>query len=292
MEQADLTIGHLELGLWAAERLGRTGRRVGVDFEDWHSENLPEGPVWRGRYCKQIEARAACVARHLTTTSRAMSSALASAYGVAAPTVVYNGNSVLNCSGDFTPDGPVRLVWFSQTIGAGRGLEDAFRALPLLVGEWRLELIGVASAATRAWIARQLPGAVAARVNITAPVHPSELAGAVQNNDIGLALEVPSCRSRDLTITNKIIQYLQCGLKVAATSTAGQREALQLVPGGGALFNSGDAQSLAAILNQWILGSSQLRGDRRRIRTLANSSLAYERSIPPLLSSVENALAS
>src|SRR5438128_5777719 len=39
-EQADLTIVHSEVGLWVGEHLLKKGLRVGVDFEDWFSEDL------------------------------------------------------------------------------------------------------------------------------------------------------------------------------------------------------------------------------------------------------------
>src|SRR6185369_14297828 len=38
---ADLYIAHSESTLWAAVRLARLGCKVGVDMEDWFSEDLP-----------------------------------------------------------------------------------------------------------------------------------------------------------------------------------------------------------------------------------------------------------
>src|SRR5262245_36074718 len=44
--QADLYIAHSEQALWVAERLRRLGRRVGIDMEDWFSEDLlPEARI-------------------------------------------------------------------------------------------------------------------------------------------------------------------------------------------------------------------------------------------------------
>jgi hypothetical protein len=39
--RADLTIVHSEAGLWVGNQLLNEGFRVGVDFEDWFSEDLP-----------------------------------------------------------------------------------------------------------------------------------------------------------------------------------------------------------------------------------------------------------
>jgi hypothetical protein len=39
--EADLFIAHSEPALFAARELHRRGRRIGVDMEDWYSEDLP-----------------------------------------------------------------------------------------------------------------------------------------------------------------------------------------------------------------------------------------------------------
>ncbi|PON16127.1 hypothetical protein C2W62_20105, partial [Candidatus Entotheonella serta] len=63
-----------------------------------------------------------------------------------------------------------------------------------------------------------------------------ELLSRIAEHDIGLALEQCDCPSRDLTITNKLFQYLLGGLALIATQTQGQAEAIakaqcgQLVP--------------------------------------------------------------
>ena len=55
-ENADLTIVHSEAGLWVGEQLLEMGMRVGVDFEDWFSEDLlPEAR--RTRPVEQLRAR-------------------------------------------------------------------------------------------------------------------------------------------------------------------------------------------------------------------------------------------
>ena len=46
----------------------------------------------------------------------------------------------------------------------------------------------------------------------------------IAEHDIGFAGEQNYCRSRDLTVTNKILHYLLGGLAVIASDTAGQRQ--------------------------------------------------------------------
>src|SRR5207237_6855140 len=53
-ERADLTIVHSEAGLWVGSELLKHGMQVGVDFEDWFSEDLlPQDRV--GRPIKQLK---------------------------------------------------------------------------------------------------------------------------------------------------------------------------------------------------------------------------------------------
>ena len=88
---ADLTIGHQELGLWVTDRLARQGRAVGVDLEDWYSEDLlPNARVRRPvRLLQSLERTALHRGGHVTTTSHALAGRLVDTYGSAEPSVVY-----------------------------------------------------------------------------------------------------------------------------------------------------------------------------------------------------------
>lgn len=294
-ERADLTIAHLEAGLWVGHRLHQEGFRVGVDFEDWHSENYPIGaiPASRRLRYREIERNIANVAAHLTTTSHAMAQALATAFGVAPPVVVYNSVPMQD-GGSSGADrhGPAKLLWFSQTIGAGRGLEDVFSALPRLRGDWTLDLVGRISPETETWVRRNLAPEARDRVRVLPPVPPDRLSELVSHYDVGLALEVPDCRNKDLTVSNKILQYLQCGLFVVATDTAGQREVLEQVPGAGKLYRARDHEQLALILNEHIADTGDHESERGAIRRKANAVFSYENGVPRLLASAERAIAS
>lgn len=291
-ENADLTIVHLEPAFWVGVQLLQEGRRVGADFEDWHSENERPGASrgMAGGFLATLEQRLMQGAVHKTTTSKAMSGALHARYGGGEPEVVYNSVSAPPLR-PRREDGTVRLVWFSQTLGRGRGLEDLFLALPLLRGNWQLELRANASADATAWVRGLVPEALLARVQLCPTVPPDELAAAVAANDIGLALEVPSCRNKDLTASNKIFEYLQSGLVVVASDTAGQREVLDGIPGAGETYASGNPEQLAARLNRWLEAPAGLAALRERIHREANALFAYERQRPRLLASVERALA-
>src|SRR6266849_1864480 len=159
-EKADLTIVHSEAGLWVGCQLLKRGLRVGVDFEDWFSEDLlPQNRV--GRPIKQLRDYEAELMRHADyriTTSHAMANAVSEAYAATAPTVVYTTFPFADrarIDGE-TKDRADRrmpsLHWFSQTIGEGRGLEMLFQALPLISIAVEIHLRGNCPERMRDWL--------------------------------------------------------------------------------------------------------------------------------------------
>lgn len=73
----------------------------------------------------------------------------------------------------------------------------------------------------------------------------AELVSRIAEHDIGFAGEMKFCRSRDLTISNKILHYLLGGLAVVASDTKGQQEVASKAPGAVLLYTSGDPRQLA-----------------------------------------------
>ena len=99
-----------------------------------------------------------------------------------------------------------------------------------------------------AWLERLVPKEVRSRVFLHAPVSAEELPVRIAEHDIGFAGELSEIPSRDLTATNKIFQYLQGGLAVVASDTAGQREVAALCPAGVFVYRGGSRASLADLL--------------------------------------------
>ncbi|MFM8653670.1 MAG: glycosyl transferase family 1, partial [Verrucomicrobiota bacterium] len=81
--RAELYIAHSEAGMWAAEQLRREGKRVGVDMEDWFSEDLlPEARKGRPiQVLKTVEKALLCQGSYSSCTSEAMADALVKEYG-------------------------------------------------------------------------------------------------------------------------------------------------------------------------------------------------------------------
>jgi glycosyltransferase involved in cell wall biosynthesis len=295
----DLTIAHSEGALWVVQRLAAGGLRVGVDFEDWFSEDLPFPDRW-GRpvpALQRLERFALQKARYRLAASRAMALELGRFAGVEPPVPIYNAFAWSDRSAPAPPAVDKRhpkrpsIHWFSQTIGPARGLETLFAALPHLRHDAEVHLRGQLATPQAAWLHAQVPEAWRQRVFVHPTVHPSELLARIGSHDIGLSLESPTIRSRDLTVTNKLLHYLLAGLAVVATATRGQREIAELAGGAVALVPPADPPALAAALDRWLAFPDHLRTARRVALKATESTLSWERQRERLLDEAALALA-
>jgi glycosyltransferase involved in cell wall biosynthesis len=152
-------------------------------------------------------------------------------------------------------------------------------------------LIGEPLGDYRALLVARLPRDRRAAVEFHDCVPPAQLPSLLAAHDIGLALEDRSILNRDLTITNKILQYLNAGLAVVATNTAGQREVLAHAPEVGVLVSPDDPANYAAALDRLLSERDRLAARQRAARRLAEQIYCWEREAPRLVALVERALA-
>lgn len=286
----DLTMVHCEAGLWAGCRLIEQGYCVGVDFEDWFSEDLlpearknrpvsaiAEAEIFLLKNCK------VCFA-----TSSAMARTLAGKAGLSREPLV-----VPNCfpwkDRAVALDGPrdlrgkeVSFYWYSQTIGPGRGLEALGQSLRGVHGNWKLRLRGVLRAPD-GWLEQTFPPDVLKRTEILSPVPNHELLGRHMSHDVGLALEIPFCKSRDLTATNKIFDYLRAGLAVIATNTAGQSEVMADCPDAGWVIPAGENIAFTTALQTAVDDPVGLLRRKQAALEAAERHWSWERYEPSLV---------
>jgi hypothetical protein len=296
--RADYYVAHLEPGSWVGVQLRREGFSVGIDMEDWYSEDLPiearkSRPV---KLLRDLERELLAKGAHATCPSHAMSEALAKEFGCAQPTVIYNA---FPWSDRESIDGLVKdrrdrrrpsIHWFSQTLGLGRGLEDLIAALPLLKHEAEIHLRGKPAAGFENWLAQNVPEAWRGRIMVHGLVSNAELLSRIAEHDIGFAGEIPIIRSRDLTVTNKILYYLLAGIAVVASETAGQREVAAQSLGSVFLYTSGDASNLATRLNVLLGSADELKHAKSSALEAAQRTFCWERQEKALLDSVNRAI--
>jgi glycosyltransferase involved in cell wall biosynthesis len=295
---ADLYIAHSEAGLWVAGALLRQGCRVGVDMEDWFSEDLPPEARRRRplRLLRSSEREVLSGGVWASCPSDAMATALAASYGCPKPSVIYNafpwsdravlGGAALDRRDRRLPS----IYWFSQTLGPGRGIKDLLQALPLMRGDGELHLRGNPAAGFAEWIDTQIPKRWRGRVFLHGLVDNADLLPRIAEHDIGFAGELKYCRSRELTVSNKLLHYLLGGLAIVASDTEGQQEIARRAPRAIHLYRAGDAQDLARRLDELIGSHGRRRQAQRAALAAAQAMFCWERQEERLVASVAKAL--
>ncbi|MGH6827730.1 MAG: glycosyltransferase [Rhizomicrobium sp.] len=260
---ADLYIAHSEQGMAVACKLLRHGRKVAVDMEDWFSRDCPSGETRPVEMLARLERELLVNGAFGLCPSHAMADALAAAYGCRRPFAIYNSFPWAERA---SLDGKLKdratrtrpsLHWFSQTLGPGRGLDDVLAALALIPHDAEIHFRGNPVPGFKERLLAQAPPAWRSRIFFHPIVHNDELLSRIAEHDIGIAAETPDCPSRNLTVTNKLLQYLLAGLAVVASDTAGQREVAQGAGIAVHLYRPGEPASLAKALNG-LLGYSPL----------------------------------
>lgn len=292
---ADLTIVHTEIPIWAAQHLIREGRRVAVDVEDWYSEDLlyadrTSRPV---RLLRRAESFALNHCAYSFATAQSMADALVAAYGCPPPIVVRNSFPLQPRSRVDRPPaaGPPSFIWFSQTIGPGRGLELFFSAWAQTRNPSRVFLLGDERPGYRQNLLARLPPARRDDVKFIPLVTPKQLPAKLAEFDLGLALEPHWPLNRDITITNKILQYMNAGLALVATDTQGQSEVMRAAPDAGLLVTAHETTGLARRLDALLGDPARLRAMQLASRAAAAREFCWERETPRVLDAVARALA-
>ncbi|AFY40841.1 glycosyltransferase [Nostoc sp. PCC 7107] len=289
--RADLTIIHSEAGLWVGNQLLNRGFRVGVDFEDWFSEDLlPEAQIVRPiTQLKRLESRLAKECSYCLTTSHALAEALAKAYNAPKPAVIYNvfpweeRSQIDHQKRDRQNPNIPSVHWFSQTIGPGRGLETLFQALPQITIPLEIHLRGTYPESSRQWLEKLIPDEWCDRLFIHPTVANSELLSRIAEHDIGLALECNHITSRNLTVTNKLFQYLQAGLAVIASDTIGQQEIFTEFPHIGQLIPSESPKALVQALEDLLSTPEKLAKAKLSALQATQKKLNFEYQIEQIL---------
>jgi glycosyltransferase involved in cell wall biosynthesis len=296
--KADLYIAHSEQAMAVAVDLLRDGRRVGVDMEDWFSEDLlPEARRYRPiGLLRFLEKELLVRGRYASCPSTSMSAALRNTYGGKSPVVVYNAfawadrQSLDRVQRDRQQSQVPSIHWYSQTIGPGRGLEDLLAALPLLKHDVEVHVRGQPTTDLESWLFSRVPPGWQRKIFLHGLVTNAELLSRIAEHDIGFAGEMKYCKHKDLTVSNKILQYMLGGLAVVASDTAGQQEVARKANDAVMLYPSKDSAALATSINALLESRKYLNLAKARSLQAAEQTFCWERQEPILLEAITEAL--
>lgn len=244
------TTGGIGAVVEAAERAGVPGA---VDFEDFHcAEHAPGGGgAMTNQLADRIMRRCTARAAFVTAGSAAIAHACEERFGTPA-IAISNVFPLPREAASARMSGPLRVYWFSQTIGAGRGIEDIIDAAGQAAVPCELHLRGVG-----------VPGYVDGlhvRAAATAPrlqlvVHPPEspdaMVEACRRFDVGVSPEQIDVPNRRLTLPNKVLTYPLAPLAVAMTNTPGHQPLASDLNGHAIVYAPGSTGVLAEGLARW-----------------------------------------
>lgn len=260
-QPADLYIAHhpsvLPVAVQAARRHGAL---VGYDIEDVYSEMYPNGskPSEIDLLIERIEAKYLPACSYVTAASPAFAAAYVQRYGIRSPSVVLNvfprSQRPREWPQRTNHSDPLRLYWFSQCIGADRGLEDVVQALGLLrhcAIEFHVRGAWQTGYQERLLQLARSCGVAPSRIVAHAPAAPDVMVSLAAQYDVGLALEPELSLNSRLCLSNKIFTYFLAGSAVIGTETPGQLQVLERAGNAALSYRAGDVSALARNINSW-----------------------------------------
>ncbi len=248
---ADFFYGGTVGGIGATfEAARRCGRDYALDLEDFYSGDHPGDPNLVGSI-ERVETEVLGGARFLTAASVGIADAYRSSYGVE-PVTIHNTFPLPAAAPETPPSSDtLKLYWFSQTIGRGRGLEDAVEGVRRAGIPAELHLRGNPDPGyvTRleSFVSENVPQL---RLVIHRPIPPDEMVTRLAGYDVGLAIEQRTSVNREICLTNKALTYMLGGLALAMTETEGQRPLIEELGDKAITYAPGDVDTLAAGLKR------------------------------------------
>ena len=172
---------------------------------------------------------------------------------------------------------PARLYWFSQTIGAGRGLERMISVIASMRTPVELHLRGQVSQETAARLRALADAAgVPNALQMLPPASPDEMVRLAAECDLGLSLEESQPRNRDLCLTNKVFVYLLAGIPQVLSRTAGQSAIAPDLGEAALLMDMAEPARVAAELDAFFASAERVAASRRRAWELGRSRYCWE----------------
>ncbi|RDV14861.1 hypothetical protein DXT99_12950 [Pontibacter diazotrophicus] len=175
--------------------------------------------------------------------------------------------------------GKLRIVWFSQNIASGRGLEIVVPVLYKYRDSVELTVIGnIVSSFQKSFLSQ-----FDEFIIYNKPLPQQALHLELANFDLGLAVEVSSADlNKDIAYSNKIFAYAQAGLYILATDTKAQKHFMNQNPSGGMVFEQSEL-AFEAALKEILIHKEEIIANRSQ-RFESGKNLAWEKEASKLLS--------
>ncbi|MFP5042403.1 hypothetical protein [Parasediminibacterium sp. JCM 36343] len=277
--KADLYIAHNLAALPVAVKAAKYhGAKCGFDAEDFHRQEVSDdsnSPNYK--LSKFIEDKYLSKCNYITAASPLIAKAYEKLYPQTTPIVINNVFEAKYLQPVQANDGgKMKLFWFSQTVGQGRGLEDVIKALHVLNNpEIELHLLGNCNNEANNYLTG-LVNNKNIKFYFYPPIPPEKIFQFANQFDIGLALETKTPLNRDICLTNKIFTYLTAGLAVIVSDTSAQKAFMEENIGLGSIYPVGGVEALASKIDTFYRNPDRLDACKTNAHILAGSKHNWE----------------
>lgn len=297
-ENADLYTCHQEMSTVIGCKLLKRGFNVAFDFEDWYSHDLlPDANKTRPIQLLEKYEKYALQNSTLTyTTSVSIAKAFAEFANAPVPKVLHNvfpwaeRDHMDHLLKDRSDRNKLSMHWYSQTLGPGRGIEFIIESLKMVNAPVELHLRGNVSGEFEEKLRTMFPFNKGHELHFHSLVPHLELLARIAEHDVGLATEKNTPPSRDLTITNKILQYLLAGIAVVASNTSGQNEVADEAADSVFMYNNGSKEQFADAINALLEDKEKLQKAKEKALAIAEEKFCWEKQEAWLIDWVSEAL--
>ncbi|MDB4902160.1 MAG: hypothetical protein JWQ63_1441 [Mucilaginibacter sp.] len=277
--KADLYIAHNLGALPAAFKTSLKYKKpCGFDAEDFHrQESTDDVNSFNFKIAKYIEDKCLPSIQYLTASSPFISERYASLYNKKVTTILnVFPKTDLSVLGNKNINKPLKLFWFSQTIGPNRGLEMVIEAMGLAKKDIELHLLGQPVNGFKQHLLQMAndEGLNNSDFFFYEPIKADEIFHLAAQFDIGLASDVNFCLNRNIALTNKIFTYIQSGLAVVANNTPAQSSLMHQYSKTGKVYNN--AIELSAILNEYTENRELLYQTQKESFEIGQNQLNWE----------------
>lgn len=246
---ADVYLGYNIDALVPISKAAAKTRAISIfDCQEFYSDMGPWQSALDRWLIREIEKKWLPKCGLVLAASNEVAEELASVYQIKKPLPIYNTPPVETHLPTKTSEG-LTLYWRNSTINLNqRGLEDGLTALSLLPDDITLHVQGrlpIEESLKLNRLTEEL--GISNRVFVHPPYLPHEAISVAAPYSVGLCLEQSGCRNHDLTVSNKMFDYMMAGLAVVASDLPGLHNVIERSKGG-LLYRSGEAKDLAAKL--------------------------------------------
>jgi hypothetical protein len=293
-QKADLYIAHYPGALAPCiKAAAKNAAKCGFDAEDFHRQEIDDNTSsFNFKIAKHLEDKYLSKVDYITASSPQIAAAYHQLYINKTPVTILNvshSNNQITVRAINTTD-PVKLFWFSQTIGHNRGIDTVVNALQSIKTNFELHLLGHITNEDKKEFLQNISLADDSNIYFHEPIPPDELTAFAAQFDIGLALEPGFCKNNNLALSNKIFTYLQAGLTIVASDTIAQKHFLEHHPEVGEIYRRDNIPSLTNILTNYQLNRESLFNACKASLKLGTEKLNWENESKRFLLLIEETL--